>query len=97
MQSIHIHAINIRVLFTIHFDANEISIHELGTIFVFEYLALHYMAPVTSAIADGYDDRNISSLGFFPRLMAPGPPMHRIGSVLLQIKTRTLAQAIHLF
>ncbi len=81
----HVDAIDIRTLFAIYLDADEIVIQDRGDRFVLERLALHHMAPMAGGIADGEKDRFVVFPGFFERLGAPGTPIHWVMGMLEKV------------
>ena len=90
----HVHAIQIRPLFTIHFDRDEMFVQHASHVLVFEGLALHHVAPVTGGITDGEEYRLIFFAGFLARFLAPRIPIHGIVGVLQQVWTLLVDQSV---
>src|SRR5438045_6346445 len=90
----HISLVDVRPLFTVYFDGNEVLVKNPCNLCIFEALMLHYVAPMTRAIADAQEDRLVLALGLLERLLIPGLPVHRVVLVLAQIGARGARKAI---
>ena len=84
-QRRHVDLVDVRPLLAIHLDIDEQTVHDGGDIVVLEAFVRHDMAPVAGGVADREQDRPVQRLCFGQRGRRPGPPMHRIAAVLLQI------------
>src|SRR5690348_15894776 len=63
--------------------------------FILKALALHHMAPVACAVANGEKDRLLFGFGFLERFLAPGEPINGIMGVLLEIGRSFERQTVH--
>src|SRR4029450_6207027 len=86
--------IEVRPLFAIDLDANEVCIEELADFRVLEALVLHDVAPVARRVADAEEDGPVEFLGLAERLFAPRMPVHWIVGVLLEVRTCFVNQGI---
>ena len=86
--------VEVRALFAVHFDVDEMLVHDLRDVRVLERLTLHHVAPVAGGVADRQQDRFIFGLGAGQGLLAPGVPVHRVVGVLQKIGAGLLEQPV---
>ena len=82
LDEIHIDLVDVRPLFHIDLDVDEILVHDRGRRLVLERLVLHHMAPVTRRIADADQHGLVLGLRPFKCLVAPRIPVDRVMCVL---------------
>jgi hypothetical protein len=82
----HVDAIQVGTFFAIHFDVDEVLVHQRCGFRVFEGFVCHDMTPVASRIADAQKDGLVLSFGFCQGFVTPGIPVHRIIGVLEKIR-----------
>ncbi len=86
--------VEVRALFAIHFDVDEMPIHHPGDFEVLKRFMRHHVAPMAGGIADRQENRPVFGLRPRQRLLAPGIPVHGIFGVLPEIGTRLGKQTI---
>jgi hypothetical protein len=90
----HIDRIQVRPLFSIDLDIDEVFVHQPGDFFILERLVFHDVAPVARRVADAEQNGFV----FFPcsmqRLLAPGIPLDRVVGVLQQVGTGLVGQSV---
>ena len=84
----------IRALFPIHFDVDEVGVHEGCGGVVLETLMRHDVAPVAGGISDGQQNGFVLVAGFGQGLRSPGLPMDRVISVLQKIRAGFFGKTI---
>ena len=67
----HVDAIDVRPLFAIDLDRDEVAIEHVGHLRVLEALVLHHVAPVAGRIADRQEDRLVLAACFVERRRPP--------------------------
>ena len=82
----HVDVIEVRPLFAIDLDADEVLVHDRGDRLVLEGLPLHHVTPVTGGVPDREEDGPLLIAGAGERLFAPGIPVDRIVRVLEQVR-----------
>ena len=78
----HVDLVQVRPLFPVDLDGDEVSVDQRGDLGVFEGFASHHVAPVTGAVTDAEQDRFVLAPGSGQRFRAPGVPVDRIVRVL---------------
>jgi hypothetical protein len=82
LYNVLINVVEIRTLFAVHLDAHKVLIHDRRNAVVLEGFVFHHMAPVTSGVANGEQDRFIFSPRLLKRFRAPRKPVYRVMGVL---------------
>ena len=77
-----VNVVQVRTLFTVHFDAHEVLVHQCRDALVLEGLVFHHMAPVTGRIANRQQDWLVFSPCFRECFRPPRKPVHRVMRVL---------------
>ena len=78
LNRLHVYIIDIGAFFSIHFDVDEVVVHDLCCGFMLEALMLHDMTPVAGAIAHAEQDGFVLIFGLLESFIAPGEPIHRV-------------------
>ena len=78
--------VEVRPLFPVHLDGDEIGVDEPGRFLVGEGFPLHDVAPVARRIADGEEDRLVLPGSVPERLLTPRVPVHRIFGMLEEVR-----------
>src|ERR1019366_3659232 len=73
---------------------DKVAVEQRGDGFVFERLALHDVAPMARGVADGKEDGLVFPTGFFEGVRPPRKPVHRIVSVLQQVRTLLTGKSV---
>ena len=94
LHGVHVDLVEIGTLFAIHFDADEVVVHQLRDGLVFERLVLHHVTPVTGGVSDAEQDRFVFLLSTQQGFLGPGMPVHGIVCVLKQIRAGFVDEAI---
>ena len=94
LHGLHVDLIDVRPLLPIHLHAHEVLVHELSDVGILERLALHDVAPVTRRVADGQEHGPVLAPCLGEGVVAPRKPVHRIVSVLEEIRTRLVRKAV---
>jgi hypothetical protein len=94
MQRRHVDLIDIRAFLAVDFDVHKQIVHHARSRVVLETFMRHDVTPVAGRIAHREQNGLIGLLGMCQGLWAPGPPGHRIGFVLQQIRTCLGGKAI---
>ena len=94
LQGGHVDVVDVRPLLAVDLDADEVLVEDLRHFLVVERLALHDVAPVARAVADGEEDELAFLLRLGERLVAPGIPVDRVVGVLEQIGAALAGQAV---
>ena len=84
----HVHGVDVRPFFPVHLDGDQVLVHQRGGRQVLEGFVRHDVAPVAGGIAHRQQHRHIAAACLLEGLPAPGPPVHRVVRVLLQIRAR---------
>src|SRR5262249_653397 len=92
----HVDLIEIRPLFPIDFDTDEVVVENSGDLRIFEALVLHHVTPVTGRVADAEKDRPIQLLGPRQCLRSPWIPGNRVIGMLLQVWAGFMQQRVGL-
>ncbi len=95
LHCIHVHAVHVGSLLTIHLHVDEQSVHHLCNLDILERLVGHHVAPVAGGISDRQQHRNVATTRLCEGLVAPGPPRHRIVAMLAKIGRGFQREAIH--
>ena len=93
-QRIHVEPVHIGPLLAVHLDADEVRVHQRRRLFILEGFALHHMAPVAGAVANGDQQRPLLRPRAGQRLFAPGVPVHRVVHMLAQIGAALSSQPV---
>ena len=94
LHGAHVDLVEVRPLFAIDLDGNEVAVHQRGGLRVFEGLAGHHVTPVAGAVADAQQDRLVFGAGALQRLRAPGIPVDRVVGVLKEVGTGFLCEPV---
>ena len=86
--------VDIRPLFAVDLDVDEVAVHCRSNAVVLEALMRHDMAPVASRIADGEQDRLVVPFRRRERRVGPGLPVDRVVPVLQQIGAGFRAEGV---
>ena len=90
----HVDRVDVRALFPVHLDGDEVLVHQGGDGVVLERLPLHDVAPVARGIAHAKKDRFVLADGAFEGLRPPRVPVDRVVGVLAQVGTRLVDQSV---
>ena len=82
----HIDPIHVGPFFAIDFDADKVSVQQIGDLGVIKRFMGHYMAPVTGRIADREKYRFVTLPRLLKRGSSPRPPIHRLMRMLQKIR-----------
>ena len=82
---IHVDSVDVRTLFTVDLDRNEVFVHLRRDGVVLEGFMRHDVTPVTGRITDGQEDRNITASRFVESILSPLPPVHWIVDVIQKV------------
>ena len=94
LYRLHVNRIQVRTLLAINLDVHEQFVHERGGLRVLERLVRHDVAPVAGGVPDAQQDRSIQRLRKRERLLAPLVPVDRVVGMLLEVRTRGIAEAV---
>ena len=94
LHRLHVDVVDVRALLPIDLHADEVLVHEPGDVLVFERLALHHVTPVTRRVPDREENRLVLALRLGECLVTPRKPVHGIVSVLEQVRTGLVGEAI---
>ena len=94
LQRGHIERIDVGPFLSVDLDVHEQLVHERRGVGILKALMRHYMAPVASRVADREQYGPVKPLRLCERLLAPGPPMHGVVLVLLEVRTCFFAQTV---
>ena len=94
LRGLLVNVVEVGAFLPVHFDVDEVLVHDLGDVRVLEGLPLHHVAPVASRVADREQNRLVLSLGAGQGLLAPGVPVHRVVGVLPEIGARLVDEAV---
>ena len=83
----HVDLINVRSLFSVHFDAHKVFAEQCANLLALKRLLLHHVTPVAGRVANGQEYRLALRLGFVKRLFTPRVPSIR--TKLLYYYTRS--------
>jgi hypothetical protein len=64
LRGLHVNTIEVGAFFAIHFDADEVFVHERSNRQVFKRFVRHHMTPMASRITDAQKDRFVFSACF---------------------------------
>ena len=81
-RGIHVDSVDVRTLFTVDLDRNEVLVHLRRDGFVLEGFVRHDVTPVTGRIPDGQENRNTTESCLVEGILPPLPPVHRVLRVL---------------
>src|SRR6202011_2529523 len=90
----HVDLVEVRPLFAVDLDGNEVAVHQRGGLRIFERLAGHDVAPVAGAVADAQQDRLVFGPRSRQRLLAPWIPVDRVVGMLEEVRTGLLREPI---
>ena len=93
----HIHRINVRALFPVHLDADELAVKETRNLLILKGFMSHNMAPVAGRVPDTEEYRLILPCRFLERFLTPGIPVHGIFPMLHKIRRFFLFQSVRHF
>jgi hypothetical protein len=74
--------IDVRMLFPIDLDADEVTIEVLGDVLVLERILLHDVAPVARRVSNREEYRLVFPPSLFECSVSPRLPPHRVVPVL---------------
>jgi hypothetical protein len=94
LDSGHVDGVYVRSLFAVHLYVHEVLVHHARRLAVLERLALHYVAPVAGAVANGEQYGTVFIARAPERLLTPGVPVDRIVFVLEQVRARLVRQPV---
>jgi len=86
LHRVHVDGVQIGPFFAVDLDRYEVLVHEGGHVVVLEDLVFHDVAPVTTRVADGQEDRLVLRAGLGQCGLAPGIPVDGVVGVLLQVQ-----------
>ena len=81
----HVDLVDIRPLFAVDFDGDEVLVQQRRHVFVVEALLFHHVAPMAGGITDGEKYRLVLRLRCGKRSVPPAIPVHRVVRVLQQV------------
>ena len=93
-ERVLVQLIEIRPLFPIHLDVDEVLVHQGGDRGILEALVRHDVAPMARRVADRQEDRLVAGSRLGERGGIPRLPVHRIGAVLQQVGAGRLGEAV---
>ena len=96
LKTRHVDLVHIGPFFPVKFHADEVLIEKFRYLFILERLPLHHVAPVTGRIADAQQNHLVVLAGLFKSLFSPGIPIHRIKSVLEEVRGFGIDQPVRL-
>ena len=82
LHRLHVDRVDVGPLLAVHFDADEVLVHQRGDLGVLKAFALHHVAPVAGRIADRNEQRPVQLARARQRLVAPRQPINWVLSVL---------------
>ena len=91
---VHVDRVEVRPLFAVDLDADEVGVHRRGDVVVLEGFVRHHVAPVARRVPDGQQDRHIAPRRLGERLRRPLPPVHRVVGVLAQVRAGGRTKAV---
>ena len=86
--------VQVRAFLPVHLDVDEQLVHQAGGLLVLEGFVGHDMTPVTGRITDGQQNGPVLFTGGMQSLGAPGPPVHGVVGVLLQVGAGCAGQTV---
>lgn len=86
MESLHIDLVNVRALFAVYLDVDEMLIHESGCCFILKTFMGHNVAPMTGGVANRQQNWLVCFLRFFQCFLTPLPPVDRVILVLKKVR-----------
>jgi hypothetical protein len=84
----------IRTLFAIYLYGDEMFIHKISHFLIFKTLMFHHMAPMAGSIPNTDNNQFIFRAGFLQGFFTPWIPIHRIMSMLQQVRTTLRSKMI---
>ena len=90
----HVDGVDIRAFLTIHLDRHEMLVHDGGNLLILERLVCHHVAPVAGGVADRQQHRHIALGRRLERCLGPRPPVHRVASVLKEVRARRMSETV---
>ena len=90
----HVNLIEVRPLFAVDLDRDEVAVHQRGGIGIFERLTGHDVAPVAGTVADAQQNRLVFGPRARQRLGAPWKPVDRVVGMFLEVGTGLLRKSI---
>ena len=94
LHRLHINRIQIRPLLPVNLNVDKMPVHNPRDRLILKRLPLHHMTPMASRIPDTKQYRLILQPRPPQSLLPPRIPIHRIVSVLQQIRTRLMNQPV---
>ena len=92
---VHVERVDVGPLLAVDLDVDEALVHERRRLVVLERLVLHDVAPVAGGVADGEEHGLVLVARLREGVLAPGVPVHRVVSVLEEVRARFLREAVH--
>ncbi|MCZ7608189.1 MAG: hypothetical protein M5U25_19525 [Planctomycetota bacterium] len=90
----HVDGVDVRALFAIDLDADEVLVEVFGDALVLEAFALHHVAPVAGGVADAQEHQLVLAAGLVECGLAPGHPIHGVVGVLQQVGAGFIDQRV---
>ena len=94
LQRGHIERIDIGPFLAVDLDVHEQLVHQRRGVRILKALMRHYMTPMASCITHREQHGPVEPLRLRERLLAPGPPMHGVVLVLLEVRACFFAQTV---
>jgi hypothetical protein len=91
----HVDIVDVRALFPVDLDRDEVAVHQGGDPCVLERLPLHDVAPVAGRVADREKDGPPLAAGHVEGLVSPGIPVHGVVLVLKEVRARFAGEPVH--
>jgi hypothetical protein len=79
---LHVDGVDVGAFFAVDLDVDEVGVHHRCDVRILEGLMRHHVAPVAGGIADGQQYRDAPPGRLRERLLAPRPPVDRVGGML---------------
>ena len=95
-DGVHVDRVEVRPLFAVDLDGDEVLVQDACGQLVLEGLPLHHVAPVARGVADREHDRAVLVTRTGEGLVAPRVPVDRVVLVLQEIRRRLVGEAVHL-
>ena len=90
----HHEFVHVRPLLAIHLHRNARLVQDAGRHHALEALALHHVAPVAGAVANGHEERHLPATRLGDGLRTPRPPVDRVVRMLQQVRALGAGQAV---
>ena len=90
----HIDAVQVWPLLPVHLDADKVLVQNRSHALLLERLVRHHVAPVAGGVANAEKDGLVLGPRSLQRSLSPGIPIHRVVSVLEQVRAGLVDQVI---